>query len=83
MTTDEQLAAIRATAFFTDLRAKMQAISAAMTADAFQVQGSVITTVDGVTVVAQFTAEDVSFQVGQDDNGNALYEWHAPLAWVS
>lgn len=84
MTTDEQLTAIRVPQFFTDLRTQMQAIKASMVADGFTVQGEVTLTVDGVLVVAEFVSPtDVEVRVGLDDNGQALYQWHAPVAWVS
>lgn len=84
MTTDEQLAAIRVPQFFTDLRTAMQAVKAAMVADGFTIQGQVTLTVDGVPVIAEFvSATDVEVRVGQDDKGQPLYQWHAPVAWVS
>lgn len=84
MTKDEQLAVIRETQFFNDLRTKMQAIRAAMVADTFMVQGQVVTIVDGVTVTATFLSDiDVQLSVGQDERGNSLYEWKAPSAWAA
>lgn len=84
MTTDEQLAAIRVAQFFTDVRTQIQAVHTAMTTNAFTISGQIFLTVDQVPVAATFlNATDVKVSVGQDDNGNALYEWTAPVAWVS
>lgn len=84
MTTGDQLIAIRAPQFFTDLRTAMQSVKAAMTTDGFSIQGQITLTVDGVPVTAEFVSEfDVEVRVGKDDSGQPLYQWHAPVAWVS
>lgn len=84
MTTAEQLAVIQIAQFFTDLRTKLQAIGAAMTANAFTIDGQISTLVNGVQVKATFyTNGNVHVLVGLDDNGHPLYEWNAPSGWVS
>lgn len=83
MTTADQLTAIQLPQFFTDLRTHMQTIVAAMTTDSFTITGTIETSVNGVPVKAEIAGPDVTVWVGQDDNSQPLYTWHAPASWVS
>lgn len=81
----DQLTAIQATTFFTDLKNQMKAIRTAMTTTGFEVNGWILTQVDQVPVKFELMSDGVNvlLGVGQDDQGNPLYSWNAPASWVS
>jgi DUF971 family protein len=84
MAISEQQATIHTTDFYNNVRAKLQAVNALLQENGIAIEGSLVVTVDDVKLrmLAPTGDGNVQLEVG-DGNGEPLYTWRIPIAWVS
>lgn len=83
MTVQDQLAAIRAATFFSDLHSKIKSVSSSMSNAGMTVQDSYTIALDTVSVKVTPGPDDTVVAAGlADDGATPLYTWKLPTDWL-
>lgn len=82
--TATQLQTINGTTFYTDLRNALKTIFDFFATNTCTLEGSLVLVVDQIEVVCTPSGNGIAkIACGVDTNGQPLFEWNAPMGWIS